>query len=116
MTKEQERTFDGQEKNTGDGVDTDLDADERGDGRHLNALGRAQLPDEMDDKLLNKVGTVGNAGDESDAGNSGAMEGQAQAERADKQRRHGKSDEGELPHGHCHGDVFSFAEIKSVSY
>src|SRR5438445_381087 len=68
MTKLKKRAFDGEEQNSGAGVDADLDADQRGNGRQGDGLGGAELRDEMDDKFLNEVSAVGDARDEGGTG------------------------------------------------
>lgn len=125
MTYLKKRTFDGEEEHRGHGVDTDLDADESREGSHREAVipagrhfikaGQAQLDDAVDDKFLNEIGAVGNAGNESGAGHSDPSKRQPRAHGAHEQACHAKSDQGELPDAHCDGDLFGLPEIKRIS-
>src|SRR2546423_12256759 len=97
VTQLEERAFDGEEEDGGDGVNADLNADENRGRCQRDVVVRAKLGDEMDDELLDEVGAVGNAGDEGGAGNPYSAKGQARTDGADEERGHAERDERELP-------------------
>jgi len=67
--KKQERTFYRQEENRCGNVDAKLDAEKRGRGSEINVVIYAELLDTVNNQFLNQVGAVGDAGNESGAGN-----------------------------------------------
>ena len=111
MTQLEERAFDGEKENGGDGVNAEFDSKDRSERVRRDVLVPAKLRDEMDDELLDQVGAIGNAGDESGAGNFDPAKGQAGTNRANKKRGHAESDERELRDAGGDGEVFGFTEV-----
>src|SRR5256885_16662789 len=83
MAKLEKGTFDGGEEDGCDRKNANLNSDERTSRSRRDVVAGAELLDEMNDEFLNEVGAVGNAGDESCAGNLGAAKRQTRANRAD---------------------------------
>src|SRR5512132_3920232 len=96
-TKEQERTLHRQEKNRSCGVNTEFHANKRQRRCRLDVVSCAKLFDPVNNKFLNQVGAVGDAGDEGRAGNRNSTEREPWTERANKKRGHADRDEWELP-------------------
>jgi len=63
------RTFDREKKKRARQINADFDKKKSGDRGKRDVVSGAKLRDEMDDELLNQVGTGGNAGDKRGAGN-----------------------------------------------
>ncbi len=61
--------FDRQKENSGDDVDEEFDAEKRWRGVEIDVVICAELFDSVNNKFLNQIGAVGNAGDEGAAGN-----------------------------------------------
>ena len=68
----QKWAFDRQKENSGDDVDAEFDAQKRRRGGKIDVVTAAELFDPVNDKFLNQVGAVGDAGDECGARNSDA--------------------------------------------
>src|SRR6478672_3287681 len=115
MTKLEERTLDRQEENRSGRINAKLNADKGRDGSRDDAVGLAELRDEMNDELLNEIRAVGNARDESGAGNRYPAERQPRSESAKQQPSHAERDERELPDRGCNRIVIGLTEKQGVS-
>ena len=115
MAKLEEGALDGEEETGGHGENAELNAEKSRSRSHRDIVLRTKLLDEMNDEFLNEIGAVGNAGDESRAGNFDSAKRQARTDGADKKRGHAKSDERELPNAHGHGDFVGLTQIQAVS-
>src|SRR4051794_8950912 len=80
MSELEEGTFDHEEENGCGGKNANLNADKGESGIHRDVVGGTPLHGRMDHQLLNEVGAVSDAGDESDAGNSYPTQRQARTE------------------------------------
>src|SRR5204863_5483884 len=83
MAKLEKGTFDGEEENGCDRKNANLNSCERASRSRRDVVTGAELLDEMNDEFLNEIGAVGNACDESRAGNFGAAKRQTRTNRAD---------------------------------
>ena len=75
----------------------------------------AELFDCVDNKFLNQVGAVGDAGDEGRPRNCNSTEWESRTDRANKKRGHPDGDEWKLPDTRSDSEIFGFAEIQRVS-
>ena len=104
-------SFDYQKKERSCGIDTEFDAEKRGHGGEVDVVICAELFDPVNDKLLNQVSAIGDAGDEGGAGNCDSTEWESGTDRANKKRSHADRDEWELPDTGRNGEVVSFAQV-----
>src|ERR1700730_8254467 len=111
VTQLEERPFDREEENGGDGVNAEFDSNDRSERVRRDVVARTKLRDEMDDEFLNEVGAIGNARDEGGAGNFDPAKGQARTNGANKERGHAESDERKLPDAGGDGEAVGFAEV-----
>ena len=111
MAKLQERSLDQQEKESSRGVNAEFDAEKRGRGGEIDVVSCTELFDPVNDKFLNQVRTVGDAGDEGGPGNRNSTEREPRTDRANKKRSHADGDKWELPDAGREREVFGFAEI-----
>ena len=111
VTELEELTFNCHKQKSPGGIDANLDTKKNGNGGKRDVVVDAKLRDEMDDKFLNQVCAVGNAGDECGARDCNPAKWQSRTQDAHQQRGHAKSDEGELPDAGGDGEVLAFAQI-----
>src|SRR2546423_500701 len=116
MAKLEEGALDGEEETGGHGENAELHAEKSRSRSHRDVVTRTKLRDEMNDELLDEIGAVSNAGDESRTGNFDSTKRRTRTDRADKKRGHAKSYERELPNAHGHGEVVGLTQIQAVSY
>ena len=81
----------------------------------IDVVGRAELFDSVNNKFLNQIGAIGDAGDKRGAGNRNPTEGEARTDRANKKRGHAHGDEWELPDAGRDGEVLGFAQKQRIS-
>ena len=106
-----ERTLDQQKKESSYSINAELYAEKRRRGGKNDVVICAELFDAVNHEFLNQVCAVGNAGDESCAGNRNATERQPRADGANKKRGHSNSDQWELPDASRDGEGVGFAQI-----
>ena len=108
-------SFDYQKKDSSCGIDAEFDAEKRGHRGKIDVVICTKLFDPVNDKLLNQVSAIGDAGDEGGAGNRNSTKRESRTDRANKKRGHSDGDEWKLPDAGRDGEVFGFAKIQCVS-
>ena len=88
-----------------------MHAEKRGRGRKIDVVSCAELFDPVNDELLNQVGAIRNAGNESGPRNRNSTKREPWTDRANKKRGHADCDEWELPNARRDGERVGFAEI-----
>ena len=74
-------------------------------------MARTELFNTVNDKFLNQVGAVSNAGNESGPRNRNSTKREPWTDRANKERGHAHRNEWELPDARRDGERVGFAEI-----
>ena len=115
MPKLKEWAFDCEKEDGCDDVNAEFDAEKSRRRSEIDVVICAELFDPVNDKFLNQIGAVGNAGDERGARNRNSKERQPRTDRANEKRSHAHGDERELPHTGRDGEGVCFAEIQCVN-
>ena len=92
-----------------------MHAEKRGRGRKIDVVSCAELFDPVNNELLNQVGAIRNAGNESGPRNRNSTKREPRTDYANKKRSHADGDEWKLPGAGGDSEVIGFAQIQCVS-
>src|SRR2546428_14106417 len=111
----EERSFDGEEKESGGGIDSELNANERGRRCKIDIVRSAKCGDAVDAQLLNQVGAVGETGDEGRAGDCHSSQRETIALCTNEQCSHREREQRNLPDARGESDVIALTEPQRVT-